>query len=96
MTTNLKVSDNPAEQRGVLRVERDEVGSFLHQGSGHVGHASRHRRLADPYSVSHGRLERARRVEAQGSQHLDLRADGSGPLGASAESLARGNTQATV
>lgn len=74
-------------QHGVLRVERDELGSLLHQSSGHIGHASRHRRLADAYRVSHGRLEGARRVEAQSGQHLDLRTDGSGALGASAESL---------
>lgn len=44
---------------GILRVESDELGSFLHQCSGHIGHTSGHRRLADSYRVSHGRLERA-------------------------------------
>lgn len=52
------------KQRGagelvILRVESDELGSFLHQRSGHIGHTSGHGRLADSYRVSHGCLERA-------------------------------------
>lgn len=70
-----------------MPVECDELGSFLHQGFGHIGHTSWHWRLADADSVSHRRLERARCVEAQCSQHLDLRTDGSRPLGASAQRL---------
>lgn len=72
---------------GTVRVESDELRRLFHQRFSHVGQTSGHGRLADPYRVSHGRLEGARRVEAQRSQHLDLRADGPGPLGPSAESL---------
>lgn len=72
---------------GAAHVESDELRCLFHQGFGHVGHTSGHGRLADPYGVSHGRLERARRVEAQRGQHLDLGADGPGPLGPPAESL---------
>lgn len=82
----------PAESRGIIPAERDELGSFLHQGSGHIGHTSGHRRLADPYGVSHRCLEWARCVEAQSSQHLDLGTDGSGPLGPSTERLTQRNT----
>lgn len=73
--------------RGTVRVESDELWRLFHQRFGHVGQTSGHGRLADPYRVSHGRLEGARRVEAQCSQHLDFGADGPGPLGPSAESL---------
>lgn len=72
---------------GTVRVESDELRRLFHQCFGHVGQTSGHGRLADPYRVSHGRLEGARRVEAQRGQHLDFGADGPGPLGPSAESL---------
>lgn len=65
---------------GGMPVESDEFRSLLDQHPRHVGHASRHRRLADADHIPHASLERPGGVESQRSQNLNFRTDGSGPL----------------
>lgn len=83
MSTRKHLAKEPCN----LQVKCDKVRRFLHQRSGHIGHASWHGCLTDAYSRTHRCLERAGCVESQSGQHLHLWADGSRSLRASTQSL---------